>query len=74
MNNSLELLLLSPSQIGALLGISRSKIFEMMSAGQLPPSFKIGGLRKYKRTDVEKWIELGFPNLDKFQQLTGGRK
>lgn len=75
MNNlTLEPLLLSPTQVGQLLGISRSKCFEMISAGQLPPSYKIGRARKFKRSDLEKWLELGMPNIDKFQQLVGGRK
>ncbi len=71
-NSNLTPLLLNPAQVGQLLGISRSKIFEMISAGQLPPSFLIGRSRKFKRIDLERWLDLNMPNLDKFQQLTGG--
>ena len=71
-NTTLEPLLLSPSEVSQLLGISRSKVFELISKGALCPSYKIGQARKFKRSDIEKWIDLGMPTIDKFQQLAGG--
>jgi len=73
-NTTLEPLLLSPAQVGELLGISRSKVFELLSVGSLPPSRKLGGSRKFKRRDIETWIDLGMPKLDDFLKLTGGRR
>jgi excisionase family DNA binding protein len=71
-NTALEPLLLSPSEVGRLLGISRSKVFELIASGQLPPSYKLGRSRKFKRTDIEQWIDWGMPSLDKYIQLAGG--
>jgi len=73
-NQNLEPLLLSPSEVGMLIGCSRSKIFEMISASLLPPSYKLGRSRKFKRKDVDRWIELDMPNLDKFVAMTRGEK
>ena len=69
-----ERLLLSPAEIGALIGCSRSKVFELISSGALPPSHKLGGSRVIKRSDIERWIELNMPKLDDFLKLTGGRR
>ena len=69
----LEPLLLSPRQVGELIGCSRSRIFEMLASSQLPPSFKIGGARRFHRGDIEKWIAFNCPSLDRFMQLTQQR-
>jgi hypothetical protein len=37
-NTALEPLLLSPAEVGQLIGLSRSKVFELIASGQLPPS------------------------------------
>jgi excisionase family DNA binding protein len=65
-------LLLSPAEVAGLLGISRAKLFTMLACGQLPPSLKLGGQRKWRRDVVEKWVELDCPNLERFLVLTGG--
>lgn len=74
-NQRLEPLLLSPAEVGILIGCKRSKVFEMIASGQLPPSYKIGRSRKFKRRDIERWIDLNMPSLDRFIQLTesGGK-
>ena len=61
-------LLLSAGEVGILIGLSRSAVYGMISAGLLPPSFKLGKRRKWRRTDIEKWVELGMPNIEKFEQ------
>lgn len=73
-STAIEPLLLSPAQVGQLIGVSRSKVFEMIAAGALPPSYKLGRARKFKRLDIEKWVNLDMPPLDRFEQLTGGRE
>lgn len=68
-------LLWSASELAVVLGLSRSKIFELISQGSLPASFKLGGARKWRRADILKWIELSCPCMEKFNQLTrGGRR
>jgi excisionase family DNA binding protein len=65
-----EKFLLSATELAGLLGISRSKVFSMLSAGQLPPSVKLGNCRRWSRAVVEKWIELNCPSLERFLALT----
>jgi len=66
-----EKLLLSAIEIASALGISRSKVFAMLSAGQLPPSIKLGNSRRWSRKVIERWVELGCPSLERFLVLTG---
>lgn len=37
------------------IGVSLSTIARMDAAGRLPPSIRFGGVRLYRKTDVEKW-------------------
>ncbi|MCE3002435.1 MAG: helix-turn-helix domain-containing protein [Xanthomonadaceae bacterium] len=46
-----ERIAVSPAEAGQLLGISRAKVFLLISGGELP-SFKIGKLRRVRVEDV----------------------
>jgi excisionase family DNA binding protein len=74
MQNNPEPLLLGISQTMELLGCPRRTLYSLMNAGKLPPSFRLGGKRVFRRQDLTRWIDLGMPNLERFQVLTGGRK
>ena len=52
----LQPLFLRPEQAGVLLGVGRSKIYEMMAAGRLP-SLHIGTRRLIERRAVEIFIQ-----------------
>jgi len=67
-------LLWSATEIASALGLSRSKIFSMMSSGQLPPSIKLGNSRRWSRVIIEKWIDLQCPSLERFLTLTGDER
>ncbi len=70
----IEPLLLSVSQTALLLGIGRRTLYGLIAAGKLPPSFLLGGRRIFRRSDLETWIDLGMPPLERFLVLTkGGR-
>jgi len=67
-------LLWNAEELGTLvLGISRSKVFELAASGRLPQSYKLGKARKWRRHDIETWIRLGMPSMDQFEQLTQPR-
>ena len=66
-------LLWSASDLSVALGCSRSRIFEMIASGLLPESFKLGGARKWRKSDILRWIELSCPCLEKYNQLTKRR-
>jgi excisionase family DNA binding protein len=63
-------LLLTIDQTGKLLGIPRRSLYSLMNVGKLPPSFKLGGKRVFRRDDLTRWVDLGMPPLSKFQVLT----
>jgi excisionase family DNA binding protein len=69
-----EKLLYSAKELGAALGISRSKIFSMLACGQLPPSIKLGNSRRFSAAVVKRWVELECPCLERFLALTGDKR
>lgn len=48
--------LMTTRQIMEFLGLSRTKIWELVNKQQLP-AFKIGGDYRYRRSEVVKWLE-----------------
>ena len=49
-------LLLRPVEVATKLGISRSKVFELLAARELP-SVRIGRSTRVPRTQLEDWIQ-----------------
>ncbi|HUY90660.1 MAG TPA: helix-turn-helix domain-containing protein [Pirellulales bacterium] len=50
--------LLSAEEVGRLLGISTRTVWRMLSAGEIPPPIKIGGLTKWRREEIQAMIDL----------------
>jgi prophage regulatory protein len=49
---------LTVAQVAERLGISEATLFRMLSRGEAPPSYRIGGRRRYWReSDVLDWLE-----------------
>lgn len=59
------------AQAAALLGISRSKLFEMHKAQTFGPEpvLKAGRLRRFSRAEVVAWFEAGCPPRTKWQAI-----
>ncbi len=66
----LEPLAVRPKEAARLIGVSERTFATMRACGQLPPGYKLNGCVVYRTSDLKKWTELGFPNLDKFLKLT----
>ena len=47
---------LTLKEVAALLKIAERTAYSMMQAGELP-GFKVGGQWRFKRADIEAWIE-----------------
>ncbi|MHC5135117.1 MAG: helix-turn-helix transcriptional regulator [Planctomycetota bacterium] len=62
-------LLLSARDAAKLCGIGLRTWHSYRASGKLPPSFKIGGRRVWKRKDIYRWVDWDFPNLDRFIDL-----
>ena len=48
--------LLRPAEVATTLGISRSKVFELLAAGELPV-VRIGRATRVVRQELERWID-----------------
>jgi hypothetical protein len=53
-------LLLTEEQAAALLSISPRKLWEL-AAGGFIPVIKIDSIKRYRRMDLEAWVEKGCP-------------
>ncbi len=65
----IEPLAVRPAEAARLIGVSLRKFATMRACGQLPPSIKCGGCLLYRVSDLRRFVELGFPNLDRFMAL-----
>ncbi|MGE0545076.1 MAG: helix-turn-helix transcriptional regulator [Dehalococcoidia bacterium] len=52
----MEPLLLRPVEAAHLIGISRSKFYELLRAGAIPGFVKIGRSRRVSRAALEAWV------------------
>jgi excisionase family DNA binding protein len=57
MNAMTIAILLRPEEAGRILGFSRSKIYGMLAAGELP-SIRAGKSIRIPRVALERWVEL----------------
>jgi excisionase family DNA binding protein len=48
---------LTVAQVARRLGISEATLFRMLSRGDAPPSYRIGGRRYWRESDVLAWLE-----------------
>jgi excisionase family DNA binding protein len=48
--------LLSAAQVGELLGVPRSWVWEQSRRGRIP-TVRLGRYRRYRREAIERWIE-----------------
>jgi predicted DNA-binding transcriptional regulator AlpA len=53
--------LLSDSEVGEVLGVSARTVWRMLSTDELPSPIKIGGLTKWRRSEIEAMIDLREP-------------
>jgi excisionase family DNA binding protein len=51
-----EQLLLRPTELVALLGMSRSRIYSLAQAGELPGVVRLGGSVRVHRPTLEAWL------------------
>lgn len=56
MQDQMPPLLLKAEEAARLLGLGRSKVFEMLATGELP-RVRIGRSVRIRRTDLEEWVE-----------------
>lgn len=53
--------LLSVGNVAGLLNCSKQHVRRLADAGRMPRPMKLGGLVRWNRTEIEKWIAAGCP-------------
>lgn len=56
--------LLPLTDVEAAIGFKRSHIYDLIKQGRFPPPVAIGTCRRWKQSDIQKWI------AEKIQQST----
>jgi len=65
-DNYSQPLLLRAEECALLCGVSRRTWERLKAGGQIPPSFKLGNARVWRRSDIDLWVQWGMPNLEQF--------
>ena len=53
--------LMDVGELSRMLDVSTRTLWRLLSAGQLVEPIKLGGSTRWRRSDVESWIEAGCP-------------
>ena len=62
-------LLLSASELAVLLGVARCTVWTWHASGKIPMPVKIGGTTRWRRAEVERWLEVGAPPRERWMQM-----
>jgi len=62
--------LINAAGLAEILALGHSKIYQMLSAGLLPPSISFGRARRWRPKIIQAWLELGCPSAEGFLMLT----
>ena len=56
--------LLTVGQLGELLQLSKRTLYRLSDSGAMPHGLRIGGSRRWRRTEIEDWLSCGCPRVD----------
>ena len=62
-------LLLTVKQVAKLLGISERHAYKLDASGRLPRSIKLGKSVRWRREELERWVEAGSPDRARWETL-----
>lgn len=62
-------LVVDAREAARLLGISRSTFMKLHSAGKVPSPLRFGRAVRWRRAEIEAWIEAGAPSRDKWIRM-----
>ena len=52
-------------EVAAALGVTTRTVWRMRDCGEMPMPIRVRGSLRWRRPDVEQWIENGCPNMRK---------
>lgn len=59
--------LLSARETAAVLGVSTRHVFRLVQLGRMPKPLRLGGLVKWRRVDLQRWLAAGCPPVDELE-------
>ena len=63
--------LLDARQAAALIGVGRTTVFKLDAAKKMPAAIRLTDrLVRWRRQDLLRWIELGAPTRERFEEIT----
>ena len=62
-------LLLTAKELGRLLGVALCTVWTWNAAGRIPLPLRIGGTTRWRRREIEQWIEAGAPGREKWESM-----
>jgi len=57
-----EPLLLSVREVAALLGVSTRTVYRLADDDRMPRGLRIGGVLRWRRAELDRWIASGCPD------------
>ena len=66
-------LLLKAADLGRLLGCGRSTIWAHHSSGQIPRPVRIGRITRWRRAEIEAWLDAGAPPRGRWENVDKAR-
>ena len=64
--------LVDAKSLGKILSVSQRQVFRLKSSGRLPLCLKLGGAVRWRRSDIDLWLELGCPDVFEFEKRREG--
>ena len=65
-----EQLAVTVGQMCKMVPFSVRTLRRMDSAGKIPRGHRVGGKKLWLVSDLKHWVKLGFPDREKFEQMT----
>lgn len=62
-------LLLTAREVARMLRISRSHLWRMNKAGMLPDCIRLGTAVRWRRKEIEGWVDHGLPPRDRWNKI-----
>lgn len=56
-------LLLTAQEVVQMLSVSKSTLWRMRDSGKLPAPIRVGGIVRWRASDIQRWVEQGCPTL-----------
>ena len=59
------------NQVAAMLGVSVRQVWRLHATGRLPRAIRLGNCVRWRRAEIEAFVEAGCPTREKWECLRG---